>query len=170
MLYITEDTVYCMQINHGRGTLGNNLRYGIAEDSLKTIRMYSCNRVKKTYKYIKRYRMLENLHKTKKHKDNTCEVRVTHEGKPRGGMDKRLNKEINIRNIFNNTVSKGKLKYVHIIPHEYCPDNFVVLEIVPQTTDRNNNNTVPETTAKRKVTRNIKPKRITSNSRHCSKG
>ena len=42
--------------------------------------------------------MLENLHKTKKHKDNTCEVRVTHEGKPRGGMDKRLNKEINIRN------------------------------------------------------------------------
>ena len=61
MLYIVEDTVYCMQISHERGTLYNNLRYGIARDSLRTTEIYNCryrNRVRQTYKNIKRYRIL----------------------------------------------------------------------------------------------------------------
>ena len=98
------------------------------------------------------------------------EVRVNHEGKPRGEMEEKPNKEVNIVNIYEKTKERGELKYVQIIPHEYCLKNFIILEIVPNSTDRNNNRTVPETTTKRKVTRNIKPKRITNNSRHCSKG
>ena len=84
-------------------------------------------------------------------------------------MGKKPDKEVNIVNIYNKTIERGKLKYVHVIPHEYCPDNFIVLEIVPQSTDRNNNKIVPETTMKRKVTRNIKPRRITNRPRHHSK-
>ena len=121
MLYIVENTVYCMQINHARGTLGTSLRYGIAKDSLRTIKIYDykySSSAKKVYKYIKSYKTIENLQKTTEQKDNTCEVRVKHEGKPRGDMGKKPDKEVNIINIYNNTIERGKLKYVHIIPHE----------------------------------------------------
>ena len=84
MLYIVEDTEYCMLISHERGTLYNNLRYGIARDSLRTTEIYNYSyrsKIKQTCRYIKRYKMLENLHRSKKDKDITCKVRVTHEGK-----------------------------------------------------------------------------------------
>ena len=66
-----------------------------------------------------------------------------------------------------NTKEEIKLKYVQIVPHQYCPENFVILEILPQPADENNNSIVPETTAnkrvtekKPKITRGIKPNRL----------
>ena len=158
MLYTVEDTEYCMLNNHKRGTLYYSLRYGIARGSLETKKIYDCRnrkRVRQIYKNIKRYRKVENSHRLVKHKDNTCEVRSTHEGKPRGEMYKKP----------DSGDSRGKLKYVHLIPHETCIGNFMVLEIIPREIDENNNS-VPETTAKRKVTRATKPKRITNSPRH----
>ena len=47
-----------------------------------------------------------------------------------------------------------------MIPHESCPGNFIVLEIQPWEIDENNNS-VPETTAKRRTTkRGIKIKKM----------
>ena len=66
----------------------------------------------------------------------------TKEGKPRGEMD-----EVQ-------TVSK--LKYVRLIPHEYCPGNYLVLEISPW----ESNNSVPETTAKVKKTEVIRGQKL----------
>ena len=150
-----------MQLKLRGKNLSNTLRYGIANNNLKTVKIYDykySNSRKKSYKYIKSYRKIENLQNTTSQKDNTCE------GKAQTNMGNKPGK-------YNNTREEGKLKYVHIIPHEYCPDNFVILEIVPQSTDKNNNKIVPETTIKRKVTsdikpkvtRNTKPKRITNN-------
>ena len=113
--------------------------------------------VQKKLQVYKKLKKIENLQNTTSQKDNTCE------GKAQINMGNKQGK-------CNNTIEEGKLKYVHIIPHEYCPDNFVILEIVPQSTDKNNNKIVPETTARRKVTgdrkpkvtRNTKPKRLTN--------
>ena len=164
MLYLTEKTIYCMQLNPRGRNLGNSLRYGIANNNLRTIKIYDykySNSGRRSYKYIKSYRKIENLQNTTSQKDNTCE------GKTRVDMGSK-------QDIYNSTIEEGKLKYVHIIPHEYCPDNFVILEIVPQSTDKNNNKIVPETTASRrvtgdrkpKVTRNTKPKRLNSTRRN----
>ena len=160
MLYLTEKTIYCMQLNPRGRNLGNSLRYGIANNNLRTIKIYDykySNSGRRSYKYIKSYRKIENLQNTTSQKDNTCEEKAqTNMGNKQGKC--------------NNTREEGKLKYVHIIPHEYCPDNFVILEIVPQSTDRNNHKVVPETTASRrvtgdkkpKITKNTKPKRLNS--------
>ena len=59
----------------------------------------------------------------------------------------------------NNEDNRSKLKYVHLIPHESCPGNFIVLEILPWEIDENNNS-VPETTAKRRTTKATKIKKL----------
>ena len=164
MLYLSEKTIYCMQLKLRGKNLSNTLRYGIANNNLKTVKIYDykySNSRKKSYKYIRSYRKIEkaeNLQSNTSREDTTCE------GKTQSNMGNKPNK-------YNNTKEEGKLKYVHVIPHEYCPENFVILEIVPQSIDKNNNKVVPETTASRrvtgdrkpKVTRNTKPKWLTNN-------
>ena len=162
MLYKVEKTIYCMQLGPKHGTLGTSLRYGIAKDSLRTIKIYDykyINRAKKMHRYVKSWRAIEIIQKTPEYKETTSEVRVNHEGKPRGEKDKKSDKEASIVNILEGTKERSKLKYVQIIPHEYCPENFIVLEIVPQSTDRNNNKAVPETMKNEKITRYMKPKK-----------
>ena len=105
--------------DHKCGTLCDSLRYGIASNCLNTTKIYECrNRdmVRKLYKNIKNYKKVEKLHRFVEHKDSTWELSSTHEGKPRGEMYKKPN--------------VSKLKYVRLIPHECCPDNFIVLEIL----------------------------------------
>ena len=56
MLYKVEKTIYCMQLRPKHGTLGTSLRYGIAKDSLRTIKIYDYkynNKARKVHKYIK---------------------------------------------------------------------------------------------------------------------
>ena len=114
--------------NHRCGTLSDSLRYGIASNCLKTTKLYECkNRdmVRKLYKNIRSYKKVENLHRFIEHKDSTWELKSTHEGKPRGGEVSEMYKKSSEE---DNT---SKLKYVHLIPHESCPGNFIVLEIQP---------------------------------------
>ena len=75
-------------------------------------------------------------------------------------------------NTSTDTKEESKLKYVQVVPHQYCPGNFVILEILPQPADENNNSVVPETTAnkrvtekKPKITRGINPNRLTNTRR-----
>ena len=167
MLYLSEKTIYCMQLKLRGKNLSNTLRYGIANNNLKTVKIYDykySNSRKKSYKYIRSYRKIEkaeNLQSNTSRKDTTCE------GKTQSNVGNKPNK-------YNNTKEESKLKYVQVIPHEYCPENFVILEIVPQSIDKNNNKVVPETTASRrvtedkkpKITRSTKPKRLNSTRRN----
>ena len=71
MLYKVERTVYCMQLKPKQGTLGTDLRYGLAKGSLRTIKIYDHkynNRTRKFYKYMKNYKKIENMWKIQEHK------------------------------------------------------------------------------------------------------
>ena len=147
MLYKVEKTVYCMQLKPKQGTLGTDLRYGLAKGSLRTIKIYDYkynNRTKKFYKFVKNYKVTENMKKDPEHKEIISEVKVNHEGKPRDEVNKNLHEGT---------------KYVQIIPHESCPDNFIVLEITQQPADENNNKVTP------KVMKNSKEKRYKKTSK-----
>ena len=161
MLYSTENTIYCMQLKLRGKNLGNSLRYGIAHNNLKTVKIYDYkykSSMKKYHKYIRRYIKVEeaeSLHRTSR-SDTTCE-------------GKKQSKVVNKSGTNTNTKKETKLKYVQIVPHQYCPGNFVILEILPQPADENNNSTVPETTATKRVTDKIprivkgtRPKRLNS--------
>ena len=162
MLYSSEKTIYCMQLKLRGKNLGSSLRYGIAHNNLKTVKIYDykySSSIKKGYKYIRRYikvEKAENLHRTTSRSDTTCE-------------GKKQSKVVNKSGTNTNTKEEIKLKYVQIVPHQYCPENFVILEILPQPADENNNSTVPETTATKRVTDKIprivkgtRPKRLNS--------
>ena len=130
MLYKVERTVYCMQLKPKQGTLGTDLRYGLAKGSLRTIKIYDHkynNRTRKFYKFVKNYKIIENM---QKNQEVRSEVKVSHEGKPRGEVNKKPDEEV--------------IKYVQIIPHDSCPDNFVILEIIQQPADENNNKVASE--------------------------
>ena len=166
MLYSIENTIYCMQLKLRGKNLSNTLRYGIANNNLKTVKIYDykySNSRKKSYKYIRSYRKIEkaeNLQRNTSRKDTTCE------GKTQSKVDSKPS-------TCSNTKEESKLKYVQVVPHEYCPENFMILEIVPQPTDENNNRVVPETTAskrvtekKPKITKGTKPNRLTNTRRN----
>ena len=152
-----------MQLKLRGKNLSNTLRYGIANNNLKTVKIYDykySNSRKKSYKYIRSYRKIEkaeNLQRNTSRKDTTCE------GKTQSKVDSKPSTG-------NDTKEESKLKYVQVVPHQYCPENFVILEILPQPADENNNSIVPETTANKrvtdKITRSKKPKRLNSTSRN----
>ena len=145
MKYIVDYTQYCMLRDHRCGTFYDNLRYGLASGCLDTVKIYDCrsrDMVKKSYKYIRSYKEVKKVHKFTEKKDSTWELSTTEEGKPRGEMDE-------VQNV-------SKYKYVRLIPHEYCPGNYMVLEIFPW----ENNSSVPETTTKVKKTEVIRGRKL----------
>ena len=116
-----------MQLKPKQGTLGTDLRYGLAKGSLRTIKIYDYkynNRTKKFYKLVKSYKTTESMQRNQEHKEIISEVKVSHEGKPRGEVSKKPDKEVNIVNLYEGTKERGILKYVQIIPHEYCPNKL----------------------------------------------
>ena len=155
-----------MQLKLRGKNLGSSLRYGIAHNNLKTVKIYDykySSSIKKGYKYIRRYikvEKAENLQRDTSRNDTTCE-------------GKEQSKVVIKPNTDTETKEESKLKYVQVVPHQYCPENFVILEILPQPADENNNSTVPETTANKrvtdkipKITRSTRPKRLNSTSRN----
>ena len=86
MLYITENTKYCMLRNHRCSTLADSLRYGIASNCLETTKLYECknrNMVRKLYKNIRSHKEVKYIHRFKEKLDDTWKLTKKYEGRAR---------------------------------------------------------------------------------------